>query len=157
MLFMKKWKKNLLILFVIGLISVAVVVYIATKKPVSGADSKPVAEMKADVLYAELNNNHQKFDSIYNNKNIAITGTIKEIDEATAHVFIQGVESFSINCSFDSAHFVKIKSALKIGTVTSIKGIYTGCDGFDLSANNDELDMLSGEKSAQLKTCGINQ
>ncbi len=154
---MKKWKKNLLILFVIGIVAAAVVLYIATKKPATGADTKAVAEMKADKLFTDLNSNHKQFDSLYNNKNIAISGKIKEIDEATAHVFIQGGESFSVNCSFDSTQFAKIKSTLKVGEEANIKGIYTGCDGFDASAASDGLDMLSSEKSAQLKTCGLNK
>ena len=153
---MKKWKKILLILFVVGLITGGYVFYIATKKPETAADSKPVKEMVAADLFKELDSAYKKVDSSYINKNIGVTGSVKEIDIVSMHVFIDAGDAASINCSFDSTEFAKIKSSLKVGNAIKIKGIYSGCDGCDKSASDDGLDMLSVDKIVQLKTCSLN-
>lgn len=153
---MKKWKKGLLVLFLVGLVTGGYVFYIVTKKPPTAADSKPIKEMKATSLFMELDSNFKKVDSCYINQNIAVSGTIKEIDTVSKHVFIDGGTSCSINCSFDSTEFSKLKASLKVGNAINIKGIYSGCDGCDKSAADDGMDMLSTDKIAQLKTCTLN-
>ena len=153
---MKKWKKGLLVLFLVGLVTGGYVFYIVTKKPPTAADSKPIKEMKATSLFMELDSNFKKVDSCYINQNIAVSGTIKEIDTVSKHVFIDAGTSCSINCSFDSTEFSKLKATLKVGNAINIKGIYSGCDGCDKSAADDGMDMLSTDKIAQLKTCTLN-
>jgi hypothetical protein len=153
---MKKWKKVLLILFVLGLITGGYVFYIATKKPPTAADSKPIKEMVAVGLFKELDSAYKQVDSCYKDKNIGVSGTIKEIDSASMHIFIDAGEACSINCSFNSTEFSKIKASLKVGNAIKIKGIYSGCDGCDKSASDDGMDMLSSDKIAQLKTCSLN-
>ncbi len=153
---MKTWKKIVLTLFVIILIAGGYVFYKVTKKSPTAADSKPVKEMKATSLFMELDNNFKKVDSFYINKNIGISGAIKEIDVDSKHVFIDAGVSRSINCSFDSTEFSKLQASLKVGDAINIKGIYSGCDGCDHSAADDGLDMLSADKIVQLKTCTLN-
>ena len=153
---MKTWKKIVLTLFVIILIAGGYVFYKVTKKPPTAADSKPIKEMKATTLFMELDSNFKKVDSFYINKNVGISGTIKEIDVDSKHVFIDAGDLRSINCSFDSTEFSKLKTSLKIGSKINIKGIYSGCDGCDKSAADDGMDMLSTDKIAQLKTCTLN-
>ena len=152
---MKKWKKNLLILFVIGLIIAICVIFYATKKPPTAADSKPVKEMNASELFNALDSNFHATDSIFNNQNIAVKGVIKEIDTANKHIFIEAGEAKLVNCSFDSTEFSNIKSNIKLGGQINVKGIYSGCEGYD---NADEgMDLIPSEKIAQLKTCTSNQ
>lgn len=153
---MKKWKKVLLILFVAGLITGGYVFYIATKKPPTALDSKPVKEMVGSVLIKELDSAFKQVDSFYINKNIGVSGKINEIDSTSMHVFIDAGESSLINCSFDSTEFAKIISELKVGNEIKIKGIYSGCDGCEKSISEDGMDLLSNEKIVQLKTCSIN-
>jgi uncharacterized FlgJ-related protein len=150
---MKRRNKIILSIFIVLLTVVSVILYVATKKPKSGADSNAVVEMNATDFYNKLNTDYKKIDSLYLNKNIAISGKIKDINQA--HVFIEGSNDFLINCSFDSTNFEKINTKVKVGDIVSIKGIYSGCNGFD-TGNIEGLDMLSGEKTAELKTCGIN-
>ena len=153
-MFMKKWKKVLLTLFVIGLISAIVVFYIITKKPLTAADSKPVKELTATELFNSLDSNFRFSDSIFNNQNIAVKGIVKEIDSTNKHVFIEAGEAKLINCSFDSTEFDKIKSSIKLGGMVDIKGIYSGAEGYN---NADEgMDLIPSDKIAQLKTCSVN-
>ena len=151
---MKKWKKILLILFVIGLATAIVVFYIVTKKPPTAADSEPVKEMTATELFNALDSNFRFSDSIFNNQNIAVKGIIKEIDSTNKHIFIEGGEAKLINCSFDSLEFVNIKKSIKLGGSVNIKGIYAGCDGYDNA--DDGMDLIPSDKIAQLKTCSQN-
>lgn len=152
---MKKWKKILLTLFVIGLATAIVVFYIITKKPPTAADSKPVKEITATELFNSLDSNFRLSDSMFNNKNIAVKGIVKEIDSINKHIFIEAGEAKLINCSFDSLEFTKIKSSIKLGGGVNIKGIYTGCDGYD--NGDDGMDLIPSDKIVLLKTCSTNQ
>lgn len=151
---MKKWKKILLTLFVVGLATAIVVLYIATKKPPTAADSKPVKEMTAAELFNALDSNFKVTDSIFNNKNIAVKGIIKEFDSANKHIFIEAGEAKLVNCSFDSTEFSKIKTSIKLGGNINVKGIYTGCEGYNNA--DDGMDLIPSDKIAQLKTCSQN-
>ena len=151
---MKNWKKILLFLVVIGLIVGGIIFYKVTKRPPTAADSKPVKEMAATELFNSLDSNFHLTDSIYNNKNIGVSGIIKEIDTASKHIFIEGGEAKIINCSFDSTEFSKINN-IKIGNKINLKGIYSGCEGYGIA--NDGMDLIPSDKIAQLKTCSINQ
>jgi len=153
---MKKWKKILLVLFVIGLIAGGYVFYKVTKKPATAKDSKPVKEMVASNLFKELDSSYKQVDSIYTKKNIGISGKIKGIENSS--IFIDAGESQLINCSFDSTEFAKIKSSLKVGSEIKIKGIYSGCDGCVKSASDDDMSLLheATGKTVSLITCSLN-
>jgi hypothetical protein len=150
---MKKWKKVTLIFLAIGLIAGAIVFYVATKKPKTAADSKPIKEMLATDLINELSNNQHATDSAYMFKNIAVKGKVKEINGT--NIIIEAGESAFVNCSFDSTAFEVIKNTIKSGAEVNIKGIYYGCSGFD-PKSDDDLDLMPIQKEAKLKTCGIN-
>lgn len=151
---MKKWKRNLLLLLVIGLIAGVFVFYYAFRKPATAADSKPVKEMTAVELFNALDSNFKFTDSSYMDKNIAIKGIIKEIDSTNKHIFIEGGAAKLVNCSFDSTEFAKINSVTKPGDNINLKGIYAGCDGY--GSNDDGMDLIPSDKIAQLKTCSPN-
>ncbi len=151
---MKKWKKILLSLFVIGLVSAIVVFYVITKKPLTAADSKPVKIFSATELFNALDSNFHATDSIFNNQNIAVKGVVKEIDITNNHIFIEAGEAKLINCSFDSTEFDKIKSSIKLGGMVDIKGIYSGAEGYNNA--DDGMDLIPSDKIAQLKTCSVN-
>lgn len=150
---MKKWKKILLALFVIGLGTAIVVFYVVTKKPPTAADSKPVKEMTAIELFNALDSNFKMTDSIFNNQNIAVKGIIKEFDTSNKHIFIEAGEAKLVNCSFDSTEFSKIKTSIKLGSNINVKGIYSGCEGYN---TDDGMDLIPSDKIAQLKTCSQN-
>jgi hypothetical protein len=152
---MKKWKKILLSLFVIGLVTAIVVFYVITKKPLTAADSNPVKELTASELFNALDSNFHTTDSIFNNQNIAVKGVIKEIDSTNKHIFIEAGEAKLINCSFDSTEFANLKSNIKIGSIINIKGIYSGSEGYNNT--DDGMDLIPSDKIAQLKTCSVNQ
>ena len=151
---MKKWKKILLYLFVIGIVTGGIVLYKVTKRPATAADSVPVKEFVATELINQLNNHHQLIDSIYKYKNIAVKGKIVDVKETT--VFIEAGTSATINCSFDSATFACCKSTFKIGGEANIKGIYSGSDGFDVVVNPDDMLADVAGKNVMLKTCALN-
>jgi hypothetical protein len=153
---MKKWKRNLLIIFVIGLIASLYVFYIATKKPASGVESKPLVTMKASELISSLDSNPVLINKKYMFKNIAISGKIKEINVKGSNVIIDAGNMAIVNCSFDSLAFVKSIPFLKMGEEVNVKGIYYGCDGFE-EKTADDLELLPSEKTAMLRTCGINK
>ena len=151
---MKKWKKILLYLFILGLILGVLVFYKVTKRPETAADSKPVKELTATALYNELSSNNKLTDSIYKDKNIAVKGKIVEIKETT--VFIEAGPAATINCSFDSATFEGCKSAYSIGAEADIKGIYSGSDGFGVAVDPDDMLAEVAGKNVVLKTCAPN-
>jgi hypothetical protein len=152
---MKKWKKIILYLFVLGIVSAVVVFYIATKRPPTAADSKPFKELEATALINELDTSAGRCSVNYMDKNIAVSGIIKSIDTSTANVIIDAGSSCYINCSFDSTCFKNCMNTLAVGKKASIKGIYFGCEGFE-KKSEDEFDMLGSEKNAKLKACAIN-
>ena len=152
---MKKWKKILLYLFVIGLIIGAFVFYKVTKRPETAADSKPVKELTAAALFDELSSNNKLADSIYKDKNIAVKGKVVEIKETT--VFIEAGPAATINCSFDSATFEGCKSTYTVGAEADIKGIYSGSDGFGVAADPDDMLADVAGKNVVLKTCAPNK
>ncbi len=133
----------------------SIIFYIATKKPLTGSDNPAVLVLKSVAFKNELMKNHKQFDSLYSNKNIGVIGSIKEL--SNDHVFIEGGDGFSINCSFDSSQFQSVIKSFKVGDSINIKGIYSGSTGFDNQSSTDELDMIGNEKSAELKTCGLNR
>ncbi len=152
---MKKWKKILLYLFIIGIVIGGIVFYKVTKRPATAADSEPVKEMVATELINELINHRQLIDSIYKDNNIAVKGKIIDIKDAT--IFIEGGPSATINCSFDSTTFACCKSTFKIGGEANIKGIYSGSDGFDVVVNPDDMLADVAGKNVMLKTCAPNK
>ena len=153
---MKRWKRNLLILFIIGLVTAGIILYIATKKPAKGIDGKPVKVFNASELIMSLDSNSTSTSKKYMFKNIGIIGKIKEVDISRSNIIIDAGSSATVNCSFDSLAFVNSKSFLKIGEVINVKGIYDGCDGFDKKNTDDDLDLIPTEKTAMLRTCGLN-
>ena len=152
---MKKWKKILLYLFIIGIVIGGIVFYKVTKRPATAADSEPVKEMIATELINELNNHRQLLDSIYKDNNIAVKGKIIDIKETT--IFLDGGPSATVNCSFDSTTFANCKSTFKIGAEANIKGIYSGSDGFDVVVNPDDMLADVAGKNVMLKTCAPNK
>jgi folate-dependent tRNA-U54 methylase TrmFO/GidA len=88
-------------------------------------------------------------------KNIAIKGIIKEMNEKTYNLIIDAGKDAYINCSFDSTQFTQYKSAFVLGKEANNKGIYYGCDGFEKT--DDLMELMPVEKSALLKTCCINK
>ncbi len=155
---MKKWKKIILVVFVLGLITAGVVLYIAFKKPPTAADTKPVKEMVASAWISEFEKDAKLSDSVYNAKNIGVSGKIKQINDADYALIIEAGSSSEIICTFDSLAFATSKSNFKEGAEANIKGIYCGNEGFDAApAEEDDLLADVSGKSIKLKTCAINK
>lgn len=156
---MKKWKKIILALVVIGVIAAGVILYIAFKKPLTAEDTKPVKEMLATAWILEFEKNTKESDSVYNAKNIGVNGKIKQVNEADYALIIEAGTSADITCTFDSSTFAKSKDQFKEGMETSIKGIYCGNEGFESAETSGEVDLLAEMtgKSIKLKTCAINK
>jgi uncharacterized protein YpmB len=152
---MKKNKKILLLILSIVLIAAAFVFYKMKEKPATSNDSEAIAEFTANNFILGLDTSQLRLSKVYMDKNIAITGIIKEMNEKTYNLIIDAGSDAYINCSFDSTQFTQCKSAFSIGKETNIKGIYYGCDGFEKS--DDLMDLMPTEKTALLKTCCINK
>jgi len=142
--------------FVVATVLIALAVYLFAKRPPqTAADSKPVKEMSAYELIEALNKDYKATDSLYNEKNIAVEGKIIEIKETT--VFLDAGEELStINCSFDSTTFVTNKNLFTVGSMISIKGIYSGSDGFNKQSESDDLLADITGKNVILKTCALH-
>ena len=156
---MKKWKKILLWLFIIGLIAAGVVAYVVFKKPPTAADSKPVKEFTSVQLIAEFQKDKKLADSVYMYKNLGVSGKIR--DTANKTIFLEAGEGAAIQCTFDSSYFVKNAAKFTKGATVKIKGIYYANDGLDEkdAAGGDDMDLLSDmkEKKVLLRTCAINE
>ena len=92
---MKKWKKIILVVFVLGLITAGVVLYIAFKKPPTAADSKPVKEFRSEQLIAEIQKDKKKADSVFMFKNIGVSGKIRDLSGTS--LILDAGEGASIN------------------------------------------------------------
>lgn len=150
-----KSRTKKIVWFVAATILIAAAVYLFAKRPPqTAADSKPEKEMSALELMEALNKNYKATDSLYNEKNIAVEGKIIEVKETT--VFLDAGELSTINCSFDSTTFVNNKNRFTVGSVISIKGIYSGSDGFDIQMDSEDLLADVTGKNVILKTCAIN-
>jgi len=145
-------KTILFTVLIAALVTGAVVFYVATKKPPTAADSKPIKKISATALINELSNNNLFVDSTYMFKNICVSGKIKEI--SGTNLIIDAGEFALVNCSFDSTSFESIKNTINLGEEATVKGIYFGCSGFDAKAA-DDLDLIPIEKEAKLRTCAL--
>jgi hypothetical protein len=146
-------RKTLLITILItALFTGAVVFYVATKKPLTASDSKPIKELSASALIIELSNNKKVVDSTYMYKNISVAGKIKEI--SGTNLILDAGETALVNCSFDSTTFESVKRIVKPGEEIIVNGIYFGCSGFDAESDGD-LDLIPIEKEAKLRTCAL--
>ena len=156
---MKNWKKIFLVVFVLGIITAGVVLYIAFKKPATAADTKPVKEMAASAWISEFEKNVKLSDSVYNAQNIGVSGKIKQVNDADYALIIEAGSSSEIICTFDSLAFTTSKANFKEGAETNVKGIYCGNEGFDNAVSSGEEDLLADMtgKSIKLKTCAVNK
>ncbi len=151
-------KKNKVILYTalsIVLLSAVFVFYKLKQKPATSKDSEAIAELSASELIMGLDTSQLRLSKVYMDKNIAIKGIIKEMNEKTYNLIIDAGKDAYINCSFDSTQFTQYKSAFVLGKEANIKGIYYGCDGFEKT--DDLMELMPVEKSALLKTCCINK
>jgi hypothetical protein len=154
---MKKWKKILLSLFFVGIASAGIILYLATKKPATAEDSKPIAEFSAVNFISKLDSSHQIISARYMDKNISIEGNIKEVNAAQYSLVFDGGADAIITCTFDSAIFSKNSNQFIVGKSTKVKGIYFGCDGFEKTESDDLMDLLPQQKTAMLKTCAVHE
>jgi hypothetical protein len=106
-------------------------------------------------LIAAFENDRASSDSLYKNKNIGVSGKIKQVGNNS--VTLDAGASSEIICTFDSTSMATLKSGFAVGKAVQIKGIYDTNEGFDANAS-DEEDMLSDlGKTIKLKTCAINE
>ena len=154
---MKKWKKIAWSIFAIGVVSAAVILYFATKKPATAEDSEPVAKFSTTEFIEKLNANQATVSATYMDKNIAVSGNVIEVNKDQCSLVLDAGNNAIITCTFDSIVFAKHAATFEKGKPTSIKGIYFGCDGFEKSDSTDMMDLLPQQKSAMLKTCSVNK
>lgn len=151
---MKKFKKILLILLILGIMGGGIGFYLAMKVAPTAADSKPEKSFTSEQIIAEFEKNPTLADSLYRDKNIAVQGKVKKMDIGS--LIIEAGISAEISCTFDSAQWAKNNTSFTEGKMVNIKGIYFAHDGF--SKSSDEDDMLSDMgKIIKLKTCAINE
>jgi hypothetical protein len=154
---MKKWKKILWAIVAIGLVSAAVILYFATKKPATAEDSEPIAQFSTTAFIQQLSENNASVSAKFMDKNIAVSGSIKEVNPSQCSLVLDAGNDAIVTCTFDSAVFAKYASTFTQGKTTQIKGIYFGCDGFEKSDSDDMMDLLPQQKSAMMKTCAIHK
>lgn len=148
---MKKRTKTILAIIIIGIIAAGVVFYIATKKPATSEDSKPVAAFTSSDLIQQLEKD-SAVSKKYMFQNIGVEGVVKEVNQKDHSIILDAGESSYINCSFDSTAFEKCKASFAEGKNTKIKGIYFAFD----KTEDDGMGLIPVEKTAYLRTCFIN-
>ncbi|MBU3714095.1 MAG: hypothetical protein FGM46_04020 [Ferruginibacter sp.] len=139
--------------------------YAFKRKPATAQDSKPDITVKAEELLKDFENNYKDADKKYlgadkKGENIGVNGKIKELTPENSSLIIDGGNSFEIICTFDENYFKTNSNKFEIGKEISIKGIYTGCEGFEEKKPDEEMSLIEeanpNEKSIKLKTCAIN-
>lgn len=154
---MKNWKKILLSLLFIGISTAAIILYCAMKKPATAVDSEPVASFSSSGLLTKLDSGYKIISARYMDKNISVTGTIKEVNLLQSSLVLEAGSEGIITCTFDSTLFSSYGNQFAVGKSAKIKGIYFGCDGFEKSEESDLMDLLPQQKTAMLKTCAIHE
>ena len=126
---MKKWKKILLSLFVIGLVVGGIAFwYVDTKKPADIRKMEANFEITSTKLVADFNANEDSANKKYMDKVIAVSGKISDItvDSSKATVILEsGDPMAAVTCSFYDDEASKVKQLQKGASVT-IKGNCTG-------------------------------
>jgi hypothetical protein len=112
---------------------------------------KKVADysVNATALISEYAGNETAADKKYQNKILAVNGTIKKIETAdSAHIVILGDTSYlsSVRCLMDNSHADKAGS-LQPGTTVTIKGAITGF-------KKDETGLLGSD--VELNRCVVS-
>ena len=122
---MKKWVKILLILFVIGALAVAGVVYYVYNKPHRDVTKEKGISLTAQQLYDAFKTNEADANAKYLEKAIELSG---EVAQVTTHQDGQVVVDFKtsdpmvlINCTFKTH-----PGNIKPGDTLTFKGICTG-------------------------------
>lgn len=91
-------------------------------------DTRATATISVPILLAAFEKDSARAIKQYNDKIIAVTGTIKKIeaDSNPAVIFLgDATQMSSVQCSMDSTGATQYK-ALKTGATTTLKGIVTG-------------------------------
>jgi tRNA_anti-like len=142
---MKKNKKTLMLLVLIGVVALAVGTYAYNeynRKAINVAEANTDFTLSSNQLVQQFANKSQYYDSIYHSRIIEVTGAVKEIDtdEKGFHTIVIGdsASSATIRCSLDSLQNTKIKGYGQLKTIT-IKGIYTGFNADDLGIGSDVI------------------
>lgn len=128
---MKTWKKVLLTLIVLGVISAAGVYYyvkVVCNRPLDIA-SKSAVSVTSDEFLNSCKTNKAHWDSTYLEKAVEVSGTIKEVTSDTTIALVGTDSTAVINCLLQNP-----AQGLKVGNKTVVKGICFGSDA----------DLLSG-------------
>ena len=122
---MKKWVKVVLILFVIGIVCAAGVVYYVYNKPHRDVTTEKGVQLSAQNLYDAFKTNEQEANKQYLDKAIQLTGEVANVstnqDGKTVVDFKTNDPLVVINCTFKDN-----PGALKPGQTITFKGICTG-------------------------------
>lgn len=142
---MKKNKKTLMLLVLIGVVALSVGTYAYyeyNRKAINVADANIDFTLSSKDLIQQLTNKPQLFDSIYHSKILEVIGAVKNIDtdENGFHTVVIGdsASSSSIRCSLDSVQDTKFKELGQLKIIT-VKGIYTGFNADDLGIGSDVI------------------
>lgn len=161
---MKTFKKIIIALVILGILGVAgVFAYLKFFDSTKSGKSKADFSMQAVDLIHQLDSAKEGISKKYTDHVIAVTGNIKEMEEKQFNVTLSAGENAVINCTVDSADFVKNQSLLKPGAAITLKGVFRACDGFDkksepaTDASDDLLGGLESDKKAFLVKCFIEK
>lgn len=124
---MKPLYRNLLILFVTGMIiGVAVLLYTFRKADISVESKKADAEIDAVALLDAFETDESKANELYLGKVISVTGKVESVSQDSIGISVYLKEEDDIAgvlCTFDKTSDV---SAIETGSIAEIKGICTG-------------------------------
>ena len=143
---MKTWKKVLLALGVLGIVSAIAVYGLFIYGPKHGFDilkRDPAKEKGIVVNSDELINlfkvNKSHWDSTYLDKTIELTGTIKEAKtDSTTTIVLSGTDSTAnISCLCQ-----KTETAFKIGDKVTVKGICKGGSSDDIFGTSIQVNEV---------------
>jgi hypothetical protein len=125
---MKPWIRNILILFVVGILA-AVLVYLYTfrKTELSVASKKADIEIAAGELIRSFEADEAAANTLYLGKIIRVTGVVESVSEDSVgiSIYLQDPDAMAgVICSFDKK--TNDISWVEKGTTVAIKGICTG-------------------------------
>jgi len=125
---MKPWIRNILILFVVGIIA-AVLVYMYTfrKTDPSVASKKADIEISAAELLKSFETDEAAANALYLGKIIRVSGVVESVSEDSVgiSIYLQDADAMAgVICSFDKK--TNDISWVEKGSTVKIKGICTG-------------------------------
>ncbi|MDQ3279734.1 MAG: OB-fold putative lipoprotein [Bacteroidota bacterium] len=145
-------RKIILIGLAVALIAGAIGAYLYFKPTPDIVQGQPDVAVKAGELIAAFEKDSAAARSLYIDKIVAVTGTVKSIDTSGAVILGEEGSPSEVVVGLDRRH-MQDHQQLKKGEVATVQGI---CSGYSTGGGSDPDDLLASlGTTVQLRSAGV--